>query len=67
MGRITLENALSPQRRIALGQQGEFTLRGCEGPVETQFFLKHDGIFYLTPLTPSGPASVRVAPEAPGA
>jgi FkbM family methyltransferase len=66
MGTITLENAVSPQRRIALGQQGEFTLRGCDGPVEAQFFLKHDGIFYLTPLSQSGPASVRVNPEAPG-
>jgi FkbM family methyltransferase len=67
MGTITLENAVARHGQIALGQHGEFTLRGCEGPVETQFFLKHDGIFYLTPLTQSGPASVRVFPEAPGA
>src|ERR1700704_740305 len=66
MGTITLENVVSRQRRIALGQQGEFTLRGGDGPVETEFFLKHDGIFYLTPLPPSAPGSVRVYPEAPG-
>jgi FkbM family methyltransferase len=67
MPTVTLETTAASPRRIALGQQGEFALRGLDGPVDVQFFLKHDGIRYLTPLEPASPTSVRVYPEAPGA
>ena len=67
MPTVTLESTAASQRRIALGQQGEFVLRGFDGPVEARFFLTHDGIRYLTPLNQSAADSVRVYPEAPGA
>jgi FkbM family methyltransferase len=66
MATITLERVASPQRRIGLGELSEFALRGGTGSIQAQFFLKHDGIFYLTPLVQCGPASVQVYPEAPG-
>jgi len=67
MPTVTLESTTISPRRIALGQQGEFALRGFDGPVEARFFLTHDGIRYLTPLNQSAADSVRVYPEAPGA
>lgn len=64
---ITLQAVGAKTREIPLGQQCEFALMGHRGPVESQFFLEHNDIHYVKPLTPLSPDGVlRFFPESPG-
>ncbi|HEV8308089.1 MAG TPA: FkbM family methyltransferase [Methylomirabilota bacterium] len=63
---IQLE-AVSPRtREVPLGDYCEFALTGHPGPIEAEFFVKHEGIHYLHSLSPRVSDGIRFHPEAPG-
>lgn len=51
---------------MSLGETRAFCLRGDEGPIKAQFFIRHDGIRYLSPLTQTLTDVVHIVAEAPG-
>lgn len=64
---IALQPVPRGTREVRIGQPCEFLLTGCSGPIESQFFVEHNDIRYLKPLTSwSWDPALRFFPESPG-